>query len=144
MGSKSQFAGSPRFSRSAFTLVEIMVVVAIIGLLVALAVPAMAKARKQSQGRRIVNDARIIDGAIDQWALDNGKKDGDAIDNWSQSGIVSYTGGKWTITAQGALMFNDVLGNTYGFATVGNTPQVMVNFTSRTALSGVGVDWGIY
>jgi prepilin-type N-terminal cleavage/methylation domain-containing protein len=128
----------------AFTLTELMIVVAVIGMLAALAVPAMARARKQSQGRRIVNDARIIDGAIDQWAIDNGKTDGAAIDNWSQAGIVSYTGDKWTITAQGALMFNDVLGNSYSFATVGWNPQVSVNYTSRIALSGVGVDWGIY
>ena len=43
-----------RNDRSAFTLVEIMIVVAIIGLLAALAVPGFVKARKQSQGRRIL------------------------------------------------------------------------------------------
>ena len=47
-----------RNNKAAFTLVEIMIVVAIIGLLAALAVPGFVKARKQSQGRRIVNDAR--------------------------------------------------------------------------------------
>ena len=57
-----------RNGKAAFTLVEIMIVVAIIGLLAALAVPGFVKARKQSQGRRIVNDARQMDAAIDQWA----------------------------------------------------------------------------
>ena len=128
----------------AFTLVEIMIVVAIIGLLSVLVVPSFVKARKQSQGRRIINDARIIDAAIDQWAQDNGKKDGDAIDTWSQNGIVSYTKNKWTVTGVGALMFNDVLGNSYGFTVVGWSPQVRVNYTSRMALEGVGIDWGPY
>ena len=59
-----------RRERSAFTLVEIMIVVAIIGLLAALAIPGFVKARKQSQGRRIMNDCRQMDSAIDQWALE--------------------------------------------------------------------------
>ena len=62
--------------QTAFTLVEIMIVVAIIGLLTVLAIPSFIKARKQSQGRRIMNDIRQMDAAIDQWALDAGKKDG--------------------------------------------------------------------
>ena len=69
-----------RSGKGAFTLVEIMIVVAIIGLLAALAVPGFIKARKQSQGRRIVNDARQMDAAIDQWAQEKGKKDGDPVD----------------------------------------------------------------
>ena len=68
-----------RSNKAAFTLVEIMIVVAIIGLLAALAIPGFVKARKQSQGRRILNDCRQMDAAIDQWALENGKKDGDTI-----------------------------------------------------------------
>ena len=55
---------------AAFTLVEIMIVVAIIGLLTVLALPSFIKARKQSQGRRILNDARRMDAAVDQWAMD--------------------------------------------------------------------------
>ena len=66
--------------RQAFTLVEIMIIVALIGLLAALAVPTFIKARKQSQGKRIVNDARIIDAAVDAWAFEKGKRDGDPID----------------------------------------------------------------
>ena len=68
-----------RNSKSAFTLVEIMIVVAIIGLLAALAIPGFVKARKQSQGRRSINDARMIDAAIDQWAIEKGKKLGETI-----------------------------------------------------------------
>src|SRR2546422_7038470 len=68
-----------RSNKAAFTLVEIMIVVAIIGLLAALAIPGFVKARKQSQGRRIINDARQMDAAIDQWALEKGMKDNDTV-----------------------------------------------------------------
>src|SRR5207245_7491141 len=78
-GEVKEMINKIRNNRSAFTLVEIMIVVAIIGLLAALAVPGFVKARKQSQGRRILNDARQMDAAIDQWALEKGKKDGDAV-----------------------------------------------------------------
>ena len=125
-----------------FTLVEIAIVVAIIGLIAVLVIPSMVKARKQSQGRRVVNDARIIDAAIDQWAQDNGKQDGDAIDTWSQTGIISYIKHSGPTGPLIGLTFNDVLGHPYGFATVGWNPQVRINFTTRTALDGVGIDWG--
>src|SRR5580698_10052091 len=67
-------------AREAFTLVEIMIVVAVIGLLAALILNSMDKARKQAQGRRIVNDVRILDAAINQWALDTNQQDGSPID----------------------------------------------------------------
>src|ERR1035441_9101251 len=69
--------------RAAFTLIEIMIVVAIIGLLAVIALPSMIKARKQSQARRILNDARQMDSAVDLWAIDYNKKDGDTIDTAS-------------------------------------------------------------
>jgi len=58
--------------RQAFSLVEIMIIVAIIGLLAALVIPSLIKVRKQSQGKRVVNDARIIDAAINAWAINHG------------------------------------------------------------------------
>ena len=61
---------SARRRTAAFTLVEIMIVVAIIGLLTVLALPSFIKSRKQSQGRRILNDARLMDAAVDQWAME--------------------------------------------------------------------------
>src|SRR3978361_1406030 len=63
-------------SKSAFTLVEIMVVVAIIALLASLAVPNFLRARKRSQATRILEDLRIIDSAIDQYAIENNKSGG--------------------------------------------------------------------
>ena len=53
-----------------FTLVEIMIVVAIIGLLAAIAVPNFVKARTNAQQNACINNLRQIDGAKQQWALD--------------------------------------------------------------------------
>jgi prepilin-type N-terminal cleavage/methylation domain-containing protein len=121
-----------RQSRAAFTLVEIMIVVAIIGLLAALAVPGFVKARKQSQGRRILNDVRQMDAAIDQWALETGQSDGAAVNT---TGAATYLKGSWKTT--------DLLGNAYVIGTVG-TNQIQVSTTTKTALTGVGIDWGTY
>ena len=112
--------------RQAFTLVEIMIVVALIGLLAALAIPSFIKVRKQSQGKRIVNDARIIDAAINSWALENGVADGTAV---------NFTGAA-TYTKEGVIPTVDILGNPYSFNGVGDS-QVMISASSKTALNGV-------
>jgi prepilin-type N-terminal cleavage/methylation domain-containing protein len=54
-----------------FTLVEIMIVVAIIGLLAAIAIPNFVRARTTSQMNACINNLRQIDGAKQQWALEN-------------------------------------------------------------------------
>lgn len=64
-----------RNSRNAgFTLVEIMIVVAIIGLLAAIAIPNFVRARTTSQQNACINNLRQVDGAVQQWALEQ-KKD---------------------------------------------------------------------
>jgi general secretion pathway protein G len=59
-----------------FTLVEIMIVVAIIGLLAAIAVPSFVKARATSQQNACINNMRQIDSAVEQWAMENGQASG--------------------------------------------------------------------
>ena len=66
-------------SRGGFTLVEIMIVVAIIALLAAIAVPGFIRARKRSQAARILEDLRLIDAAIDQYAIETNKSTGQTV-----------------------------------------------------------------
>ena len=66
--------------QSAFTLVEIMIVVAIIGLLAAIAIPNFIKAREISQRNACVANLKQIDGAKSTWALENKKVSGDPCD----------------------------------------------------------------
>ena len=109
-----------------------MIVVAIIGLLAALAVPGLQRSRMRSQGYRVVNDARQADAAIDQWALETGQINGNAI---VTTAAALYLKGSWPT--------NDILGNTYTYTVVGPT-QVAISATTKTALSGVGIVWGSY
>ena len=100
-----------------FTLVEIMIVVAIIALLAAIAVPGFLRARKRSQASRILNDLRMIDSAVDQYAIETNRKTNDVVKvadwtNYLKKGSLLYNNGK------------SLLGTDYGDQTVDTIPQV--------------------
>jgi prepilin-type N-terminal cleavage/methylation domain-containing protein len=117
--------------RGGFTLVEIMIVVAIIALLAAIAVPGFLRARKRSQASKIINDLRMIDSAMDQYAIENAKKSGDAIavadwTNYVKKDTVLYATGQ------------DLFGNDYGDQVVDVLPKVPA--TTKSNLSDVTDD----
>jgi prepilin-type N-terminal cleavage/methylation domain-containing protein len=90
-----------------FTLVEIMLVVAIIALLAAIAIPSYQRARKRAQAASILNDLRVIDNALDQWAIENKKTGGDVatfddLRPYLKRDTVAYSTGR------------DVLGHDFG------------------------------
>jgi prepilin-type N-terminal cleavage/methylation domain-containing protein len=101
--------------KAGFTLVEIMIVVAIIGLLAAIAIPNFVKARATSQANACINNLRQIDAAVNQWALENGKTTGSTAPNLttdltpyiklnSASKIPSCpASGSYTVSAVGAV-----------------------------------------
>lgn len=114
--------------RGGFTLVEIMIVVAIIALLAAIAVPGFLRARKRSQASRIINDLRLIDSAVDQYAIETNKSSGATVNtvdwtNYLKQGTNLYLTGK------------DILGNDFGPQTVDSIPKVPTN--TYNALSDV-------
>jgi prepilin-type N-terminal cleavage/methylation domain-containing protein len=114
--------------RQGFTLVEIMIVVAIIALLASIAVPGFLRARKRSQASRILNDLRLIDNACDMYAIETNRKTNDPIriadwTNYLKKGSNLYLTG------------NDILGHAYGAQKVDSIPSVPS--ATKTALSDV-------
>ncbi|MEY2489144.1 MAG: type pilus assembly protein PilA [Verrucomicrobiota bacterium] len=114
--------------RAGFTLVEIMIVVAIIALLAAIAVPGFLRARKRSQASKILNDLRLISSAMDQYAIETNKKSADPInvDDWTR-----YVKKDTALYTTGA----DLFGEAYGAQTVDSLPKV--SDSTYNALSDV-------
>jgi len=102
--------------RAGFTLVEIMIVVAIIGLLAAIAIPNFVSARARAQANACISNLKLIDGAASQFALDQGKKTGDPI-NFPLD-LTPYI----KLNASGSLPPCPA-GGAYNVAKVGDQPQ---------------------
>jgi prepilin-type N-terminal cleavage/methylation domain-containing protein len=106
-----------RKRRGGFTLVEIMIVVAIIALLAAIAVPGFLRARKRSQASKVLNDLRMIDSAVDQYAIETAKLSDATVgkDDW-----IKYVKKDTNLYVTGA----DLYGNDYGTQFVDHLPKV--------------------
>ncbi len=94
--------------RSAFTLVEIMIVVAIIGLLAAIAIPNFIKAREASQKNACIANLRQIDGAKNTWALENKKVNSSTMADTDLFGSALYIRVKPECPAGGVYTLNAV------------------------------------
>src|ERR1051325_7872393 len=93
--------------RLGFTLVEIMIVLTIISLPAGIASPAYTRSRKRSQATRTLEELRILEYALDRWAIEQNKSVGDIA---SFSVLIPFL-------KTGSLLAQtdaDVLGNTYG------------------------------
>jgi len=94
--------------RAGFTLVEIMIVVAIIGLLAAIAIPNFIKARQASQRAACVANLKTIDGAKATWALEQKKTNSDVPTDADLFGPTSYIREKPGCPANGTYSLNQV------------------------------------
>ena len=123
--------------RGGFTLVEIMIVVAIIALLAAIAVPGFLRARKRSQASKILNDLRMIDSACDQYAIETNRKTGDVV------GVADWT----NYVKKNAILYNtgaSLFGTAYGPQTVDTIPQVPpADYTVLSDVASTGF-WSPY
>ncbi len=102
-----------RNARRGFTLVEIMIVVLIIGILLAIAVPNFVRARDTSRTNSCVANLKAVDAAKEQWAMDNKKSTGDAVTMADIAASGQYL--KSTPTCPS--------GGTYTVANVGTNPS---------------------
>ena len=101
--------------REGFTLVEIMIVVAIIGLLAAIAIPNFVKNRQTAQKNACANNLRLIDAGKEQWAIETGQ--GDAV-TVATTGVDAYLKGSTSPACPAK--------GTYNYGVVGTKPRCSV------------------
>ena len=101
-----------------FTIVEIMVVVAIIGLLATLAIPSYLRSRKRSEATQVLEDLRLIDSAVDQYAIQHSKVGGSSV-GWAD--IQNYLKGASRLYDSGGA---DIFGNAFTIPPVDTVPTV--------------------
>jgi len=94
-----------------------MIVVAIIGILASLAMSNYMRARKRAEAAKILDDLRLLDGALDQYALENNKLSGDTA-------VFSDLQPYLELSNQMAVNGTDLFGQPYGPYTVDSVPKV--------------------
>jgi len=113
-----------------FTLVEIMIVVAIIGLLAAIAIPNFVKARATSQANACINNMRQIDAAVQEFALEQHKTTGNSVT--FPDDLTPY------IKLNSASSIPPCpAGGSYSVGTIGANPQVTCNLGTTVTPSHV-------
>ena len=120
-----------------FTLVEIMIVVAIIALLAAVAVPSFLRARQRSQATAVKNDLRLIDSAVDQYAIETNRSS-PFQPNGADLARYLKTGTRLQVSALASgtnTTVSDTLGGIVNIPSVDNLPRVPA--ATNTALSQV-------
>ena len=120
--------------RGGFTLVEIMIVVAIIALLAAIAVPNFLRSRRRAQATQVLQDLRLIDAAVDQYAIENNKSGGASV-SWTDVRNYLKTGSRLE-TSGTATAGADIIGNTINIPVVDAVPSVPpATFTALSAVA---------
>jgi len=107
-----------------FTLVEIMIVVAIIGLLAAIAIPNFVKARATTQQNACINNMRQITGAVNEWSLETGQATGATV---AMAELTPYI----QLNSNNSIPGCPARG-TYTLGLVGNLPQVTCSLSTLT------------
>lgn len=97
-----------KHKKSGFTLVEIMIVVLIIGLLAAIAIPSFAKARTRARISACINNLRQIDSAKEQYAMENNLNDGATVTNTQ---LAPYIKGSFPACPAGGAYTINTIGN---------------------------------
>jgi prepilin-type N-terminal cleavage/methylation domain-containing protein len=132
-------------NRGGFTLVEIMIVVAIIALLAAIAVPGFLRARKRSQATAILNDARVIGGAVDQYAIENSVQ---GTNTWTSTMLKGFfkPASRLYIEAGAGAVLNDIIGNNYSYSSFDLGVRVNSNSTANftDVIDNASSFWGPY
>ena len=114
--------------KAGFTLVEIMIVVAIIGLLAAIAIPSFLKARESARRNACINNLRQLDGAKDQYALEYGGSETSVFVLGQIGEYIKDTNKLFCPIAMGTA--RDVFTNSYSINMLTNDPTCAMSLTN--------------
>ena len=124
-----------------FTLVEIMIVVAIIALLAAIAVPGFLRSRKRSQATAILNEVRVLDDALSKYSIENNRSTGTVV-TWQMFYPYLKDGSRLYVLSKAGNPLTDQAGGNFIKSTIDD--GIKVNSATVTAFSDVIEDPSIF